>query len=118
MSALDLALLDDAIGRLPHPSLHSLRRRASSRFQESGLPTVRDEAWRYTDLTPVAEVTARWLRELPADLPSVADGEPTAHASIDAHWLVIRNGEIDAGLPAELEGRATIERLPNKSNLR
>jgi Fe-S cluster assembly protein SufD len=36
--------------------LRELRREAASRFAEVGFPTPRDEAWKYTDVTPIVQV--------------------------------------------------------------
>src|SRR3989344_5825450 len=35
--------------------LRELRREAASRFAEVGFPTPRDEAWKYTDVTPIVQ---------------------------------------------------------------
>ncbi|HUR39388.1 MAG TPA: Fe-S cluster assembly protein SufD [Planctomycetota bacterium] len=38
------------------PGLPELRRKAIEKFAERGFPTGREEAWRFTDVTPIAEV--------------------------------------------------------------
>ena len=39
-----------------HSWLHDLRRRAISRFSDSGFPTTREEEWRFTNVAPIARV--------------------------------------------------------------
>ena len=51
--------------------LAPLRRRAIERFAESGLPTTRDEDWRYTNLTSLAATPFRPAAPSPA---GVSDG--------------------------------------------
>ena len=97
MNAVDAALIDAAVTRLPNPSLQPVREVARQKFKESGFPTKREEAWRYTDLTPIAELTARWLRDENAIVESTTETVPAPHA-VDAHWLVIRNGELETPL--------------------
>jgi Fe-S cluster assembly protein SufD len=41
------------------PGFDALRRRAIERFAERGLPTGREEAWRFTDVSPLGEVPFR-----------------------------------------------------------
>jgi Fe-S cluster assembly protein SufD len=38
------------------PGFPELRRKAIEKFAERGFPTGREEAWRFTDVTPIAEV--------------------------------------------------------------
>jgi Fe-S cluster assembly protein SufD len=38
------------------PGFAELRRKAIERFAERGFPTGREEAWRFTDVTPIAEI--------------------------------------------------------------
>jgi Fe-S cluster assembly protein SufD len=53
------------------PWLAEQRRQAIARFAERGLPTTRDEEWRYTSLSPLAAMpldpSADGLRELPTE---------------------------------------------------
>ncbi|HNX68997.1 MAG TPA: Fe-S cluster assembly protein SufD [Candidatus Omnitrophota bacterium] len=45
-------------GRKTEPEwLRNLREKAAVVFAEQGFPTVRDEVWRYTDLTPLREIS-------------------------------------------------------------
>src|SRR5215468_4140612 len=53
--------------------LRALRRRAIGRFAERGLPSTRDEEWKYTSLAPLAAI--------PFDLtPAGAAGDPSEDA--------------------------------------
>lgn len=116
-SALDLALLDAAIEKLPHGELASLRESAASQLRADGLPTVRDEAWRYTNLSPAIALTNRWLADLPTQSATAQHGAETTAPidEVDAAWLVFRNGEIDdervAAAQRALGDDVVIERL-------
>jgi len=92
---------------------------ALARFRERGFPTTRLEDWKYTDLTPVAEICERWLAT-PDE-----DGDPDEALvrrvidQVDAHWLVIANGRlvgslssangVDGIVVSSLEDRPEIE---------
>ena len=73
------------------------------------LPTMRDEDWKYTDLSRARAITSRWLdagrktvaAEIAGDIARIT-------ASIDATWFVIANGELQ--LPADMAG-ISAERL-------
>ena len=113
-TTVDKQLLEAAVRQQPAKSLDGVRSAALARFLSSGLPTTRTEAWKYTNLTPVAEISNQWLagereahrRESP--LPAEA-------GAIDAHWLVVRDGRIDdASVEAtsrELDGKVLVRRL-------
>jgi Fe-S cluster assembly protein SufD len=58
-------------GALRSPSwLASLRRRAIDHFAERGIPTTRDEDWRYTNLAPLAATPFRPATPSPAGAPA------------------------------------------------
>lgn len=84
--------------------LAGLRERAIARFAEHGYPTPREEAWKYTDLTPLAGKSFEPLSGVPGDAARIAiDGY-----ALDPQWprLVFVDGyhvpELSAlpGLPA------------------
>src|SRR5436190_10070760 len=50
-----LARFDGLKERLPGD--RQIRERAASLFRASGLPTIREEAWKYTSLRPVSEAS-------------------------------------------------------------
>ena len=49
-------LAEAAIRAISKPALEGLRRRAAERFEALGLPTTRQEAWRFTDLGPLGRL--------------------------------------------------------------
>ncbi len=79
------------------------RTAAIERLQSSGLPSVRAEDWKYTDLGNVVDISQRWLgKSRPvADRAALIERVTELTNAIDAHWLVIANGAFDATLSAE-----------------
>ncbi|MCA1561368.1 MAG: Fe-S cluster assembly protein SufD [Acidobacteria bacterium] len=82
--------------------LQDLRERAAAKFAAVGFPTVRDEEWRFTNVSPIAAAEF-----------TIADGSAVRADDLDAflygdapHRLVILNGQVIselsrvAGLPA------------------
>lgn len=100
-SELNRAWFAAAVESMPADDLASTRDDGASRFSLSGFPTSREENWKYTNLSGVAEITNAWLREN-TDKARVANAELTGkhhadiQASIDAHWIVILDGIVDA----------------------
>ena len=87
----------DAVRQMPEDALTPVREAALAHLDEHGLPTVRDEDWKYTDLGPAIDISNRWLAagaRLATD-KEIADSIAEITASIDADWLVIANGIID-----------------------
>ena len=77
-------------------AISDLRRDAYERFLELGWPTMRGEAYRYTDCRPIAKADlklATEARELPMDVlrPHLLEGVPT-------HRLVFVNGIFNESL--------------------
>jgi Fe-S cluster assembly protein SufD len=64
----------------------SIRKSAFDRFVELGLPSLRDESWRYTNLRPVANQS---FIDAPPDAPAV---EPADRLVPDAAPIVLVNG--------------------------
>jgi len=58
-----------------HAWLRKLREDAFARFAETGFPTSRDEDWRFTNLSAVAQTPFRLIREV-RHLPSQSDLAP------------------------------------------
>ncbi len=79
--------------------LRELRREAAERFAELGLPTVRDEEWRFTNVAPIART----------DLRPAAAAAPLEAAAVeeflypDCFQLVLSNGHLVPEL-SRLEG--------------
>lgn len=96
-----------AVRAMPDDSLAGIRHAAAELFSGSGFPTQRDEDWKYTDLTTAAQLSNRWLQ----DESEVATAKPewadiaSIRDSVDANWLLIRNGVIDV---AELQASSKL----------
>jgi len=92
---LPMDALQRALSALPATALAPERARALQKFQDSGFPEVRQEDWKYTDLSPVIEISRNWLEAgAPVHRPAAATDSPAD--TIDAHWLVIENGQISS----------------------
>ena len=50
--------------------LQDLRDRGASRFAALGFPTVRDEDWRFTNVSPLAAIEFRQAAAVPVPFPS------------------------------------------------
>lgn len=112
MSSLDLERLRAYSAALPRSGLASLRQDAVELLLAAGLPTTRDENYKYTDLSAVGSVSDLWLQQPTPSAPS-PQADSLIHAlggiaSVD--WLVIRNGQIDDAFAATLPG-IELERL-------
>jgi Fe-S cluster assembly protein SufD len=98
MSALALPdkELVAAVHELPDDSLAANRRAALARFLDRGFPTTRQEDWKYTDLTTVAEISQKWLENgAPAPTAAAIDERiEEIRSAIDVDWVVISNGTI------------------------
>ena len=83
----------DAVEGRPHGGprwLQDLRDRGAARFAALGFPTVRDEEWRFTNVTPIA--TAEF-RPTGADASQATEAELAGYLYSDAaHRIVIVNG--------------------------
>ena len=83
---------------LPDDALTEARRRALERFVETGFPTTRQEDWKYTDLTPVVEISRRSLESdsVASSRGVIDDRIQRVRSAIDADWIVIADGHIAA----------------------
>ncbi len=93
--AIDQALFEEAVSAIPPDALSDLRRSAATLFAQSGFPTLRDEDWRYTNLSHAVELSNSWLATA-ANLASqpVSQDAAILHA-IDAYWIRIHDGIAD-----------------------
>ena len=89
--------LRDAVSRLPGSALSATRDAALANLDEQGLPTTRDEDWKYTDLSTAIDISNRWLSQGASALvsESLRASVRSITSSVDANWLVIANGIID-----------------------
>ena len=99
--ALSIDGLRNAVRQMPDDALTPAREAALAHLDEHGLPTVRDEDWKYTDLGTAIDISNRWLAGgglsgIGQDDSDVIDNSIAEICeSIDAIWLVIANGIID-----------------------
>lgn len=105
-AALSIEALEAAVRRIADGGITPARRAALERLKRTGLPTTRDEDWKYTDLAPIIDISNRWFAAAdPAEnaVPTIAD---SLASRIDASWFVIANGSVapDAAKNAELAG--------------
>ena len=106
LEALDRAFTGDG-APAPFPEL---RAQARETFDTLGLPSTRDEAWKYTDLR--AALKADYQLAEPATI-SEADLEGTAIDGLDAARVVLVNGHLDRDLSdlSGLPGSVTVGSL-------
>jgi len=98
---IDPERLQTIVKALPMDNLALARAAAARKFSTAGLPTKRQEEWKYTDLSLAAEISNAWFdRNAPgaAILPTApaTTSEVELRHAIDAHWIVIRNGIVAA----------------------
>jgi Fe-S cluster assembly protein SufD len=96
-----------------HPWLRKLREDGFARFAETGFPTIRDEDWRFTNLSAIAQTPFRVVRET-HHLPSQGDLAPYRIAGA-ACQLVFIDGRFASELSSVgiLPGGVTIASLAN-----
>lgn len=115
-TGVKLDLLEAAVTSLPTDKLSAVRKNAVARFAGNGFPTTKHEDWKYTNLSAAAELSNAWLQ----DKPTQTDPAPATTGSgipqqIDAHWITIVNGLVDAeslkALGASIGDGITVSRL-------
>ncbi len=94
---LSIDAIRNAVRQMPDDALTPIREAALAHLDEHGLPTLRDEDWKYTDLGPAIDISNRWFAAgaRPDTSDNIAASVDLITASIDANWLVIANGLID-----------------------
>ncbi len=70
--------------------LAPIRKAAIARFAEVGFPTLRDEDWKYTDVSPIADTDFRWAA--PDEHLHPRSLAPHWVGGTDVHRLVVVNG--------------------------
>jgi len=107
-TAIDQQLLQAAVGALPAGQLDALRQNALAQFSTMGFPTVREEDWKYTNLSNAVQFSNNWLtgfaanQNEPATPTLLSDAEKDVLTKIDAHWLVVRDGVVEEDAYASL----------------
>lgn len=93
------------------PWLRQSRESAIRRFSDVGFPTPRNEAWKYTRVTPIEK--RRFAPPEAAPSVSPADVERFQLAATDCHRLVFVDGQYSEPLssPGEFPDGVVIERL-------
>ena len=106
---IDFDSLEAAVAKLPPGPLSPVRERAARIFRADGFPDTGDEDWKYTNLASAASVSNRWLTAGGASATGAPDRVLHDEAAqniieqVDADWLIIRSGEIDAAEIAALQ---------------
>src|SRR5579862_657908 len=105
--------LEKTVPSRQHPWLRKLREDGFARFAETGFPTSRDEDWRFTNLSAIAQTPFRLVREN-HHLPSQSDIAPY-HVAGAACRLVFVDGRFVSELSSVgiLPGGVTISSLAN-----
>ncbi len=96
-AALAMDKLRAVVRQLPEDALTPSRHAALASLGERGLPTVRHEDWKYTDIGSAVDISNRWLANGSGNSSSaLLDSQiEVITASIDANWLIIANGLVD-----------------------
>lgn len=115
-TAVDMALIESFVQGSKSSALQGLNEGALAAFRSSGLPTTRDEDWKYTNLEGLARISNDSLAGSVTTDP--LPRQVTPPQDIDAHWLTISDGVIDDDrvreVNAALDGKAEIYRLSSR----
>ncbi len=110
--ALSIEGLRRAVQRLPNDALSAMRNAALENLEDNGLPTLKDEDWKYTDLSKAINISNRWFADAVATSTShknsLNDATRSIVQSTEANWLLIANGMVDT---TRLEESCAIEVL-------
>ncbi|MCA1991371.1 MAG: Fe-S cluster assembly protein SufD [Coleofasciculus sp. S288] len=98
------ALLEQVQKNAALDGLQELRQHAAAIVQEQGIPTRRDEEWRFTDLSPLLQVTfqrieTREVAPLQLDITSLILPEATDSRLVFINGVYVPNLSSVAGLP-------------------
>ena len=94
---LNSKLLENHVSSLPDGPLQAIRQDALAQFIAAGLPTTRNEDWRYTNLAEVADIGNRWLEAMPVTTDAATTvASSDARDQIEACWIEFSNGRITA----------------------
>ncbi|SEW57309.1 Fe-S cluster assembly protein SufD [Chitinophaga arvensicola] len=100
----DVNALSAQVPALATDTLQDIRRKALERFSTIGLPTLKTEAWRYTNIQ-------RYLKEFPYELLTTAAAvaedvvNSTAIPELDCYRVVLVNGHLQADQSTLPEGK-------------
>lgn len=79
-------------------AFHAMRRGAISRFAELGLPTTRQEDWRFTDVSAIAKVPFELPPEESTGMPTSSDLRPLFFEGMRTQYLVFIDGRFSERL--------------------
>ena len=79
-------------------SIHALRKKAVESLNMTGLPSTKDEEYKYTNITKAIEKNFSFDTESPAVQVSKSEIEPFLIPGLDAHVLIFVNGKLDPAL--------------------
>ncbi len=99
-------------------TLHAWRQNAFEKFRQQGFPSIRQEDWKYTNLVPFLK------EELQTDAPAHDHNEISPEKlkqyyinKLDAHILVLINGELNAELSSfHGDGDVSIQSINSAAN--
>ena len=103
---------EQALNGQANSSMHELRKDALQRFSEVGFPTPREEAWKYTNITPVVKEGFA-LAKADAHVPGRSEIDRFTIAGLSGCALVFVNGLLVKELStwAELPAGVVVENL-------
>ena len=61
-TSLSFDALSDAVRRLPDDGLTASRQAALEQLREVGTPSIREEDWKYTNITSAIDIANDWLQ--------------------------------------------------------
>jgi Fe-S cluster assembly protein SufD len=93
---LSIDALNKVVAALPEDNLAESRRAALDQLRQDGMPGSREENWKYTDLSGAVAIANRWLEEGAEITRADAAAADDIVRAIDADWIVIDNGQVDA----------------------
>ena len=96
--------------------LSKLRKDAFEVFKAKGFPTLKDEDWRFTNLTPFLTDDFSLVSGIAAEEEVISAINAALIPGLDAYLLVLLNGEIQPALSVLPAGDVTIQRLESIVN--
>ena len=96
--------------------LSKLRKNAFEVFKAKGFPTLKDEDWRFTNLTPFLTDDFSLVSGIAAEEEVISAINAALIPGLDAYLLVLLNGEIQPALSVLPAGDVTIQPLESIVN--
>jgi Fe-S cluster assembly protein SufD len=96
MSRVAIAIPDltVALEQFDVSAMSAAQKRALTSFAKRGFPGPKDEDWKYTDLSNIAEIKRAWLLSGSGSEAPDLEAIRTSMRTIDAEWIVIANGRV------------------------